>query len=93
IVDYLNIISDARNRFERLVLEIYLQANARAVNAENQLATIQNDYDLLQQDLACEQQRQYNTKTDLNLMNIAYNNKAKEHHRWWFSYHDKNRQI
>ncbi|RIB07773.1 hypothetical protein C2G38_2252421 [Gigaspora rosea] len=36
IVDYLNIISDAGNRFERLVLEIYPRANARAVNAENQ---------------------------------------------------------
>ena len=41
IVDYLNIIFDARNRFERLVLQIYSQANARAINAENQIANLQ----------------------------------------------------
>ncbi|CAG8592163.1 20673_t:CDS:2 [Cetraspora pellucida] len=63
IVDYLNIISDAGDRFERLVLDIYPQANACAIYAENQvadlqtqltnsqiqLATLQNDYDLLHQ--------------------------------------------
>ncbi|CAG8453004.1 14749_t:CDS:1 [Cetraspora pellucida] len=63
IVDYLNIISDAGDKFERLVLDIYLQANARAIYAENQvanlqtqltnsqiqLATLQNDYDLFHQ--------------------------------------------
>ncbi|CAG8856147.1 4264_t:CDS:1, partial [Gigaspora margarita] len=43
-------------------------------------------------DLACEQQRRHNTETDLNLMNIAYNNEAKERRRWWFSYRDKNRR-
>ncbi|CAG8481687.1 3604_t:CDS:2 [Cetraspora pellucida] len=56
IVNYLNIFSDADNRLERLVLKIYPWANARAINAENQiadsqtqLATLQNDYDLLYQ--------------------------------------------
>ena len=63
IVNYLNIFSDAGNRLERLVLEIYPRANARAINAENrvadlqtqltnlqtQLGTLQNDYDLLHQ--------------------------------------------
>ncbi|CAG8727739.1 20153_t:CDS:2 [Cetraspora pellucida] len=49
IIDYLNIISDAGNRFERLVLDIYLQVNTRAINAENQLAMLQNDYNLLYQ--------------------------------------------
>ena len=35
IEDYLNIISDAGNRFEKLVLQIYPQANARAINTKN----------------------------------------------------------
>ncbi|CAG8611226.1 14430_t:CDS:2 [Cetraspora pellucida] len=36
IVDYLNIIFNAGNRFERLVLDIYSRANTHAINAENQ---------------------------------------------------------
>ncbi|CAG8745084.1 14942_t:CDS:2, partial [Cetraspora pellucida] len=41
ILDYLNIISDAGDKFERLVLDIYLWANARAIYAENQVADLQ----------------------------------------------------
>ncbi|CAG8746755.1 23330_t:CDS:10 [Cetraspora pellucida] len=46
IVDYLNIISDASNRFERLVLDIYPWVNTHAINAENQkrkCKTLKND--------------------------------------------------
>ncbi|CAG8658907.1 10757_t:CDS:2, partial [Ambispora leptoticha] len=56
IVDNLNIIFDAGNRFEGLVLQIYPQVNARAIYLENQIANLrtqlgalQNDYDLLNQ--------------------------------------------
>ncbi|RIB15569.1 hypothetical protein C2G38_2192057 [Gigaspora rosea] len=37
IKENLDIIFDARNRFERLVLDIYPRANARAINAENRV--------------------------------------------------------
>ena len=48
IVDYLNIISDAGNRFERLVLQIYPQANAQAINAKNRVANLQTQLANLQ---------------------------------------------
>ncbi|CAG8739048.1 16225_t:CDS:2 [Cetraspora pellucida] len=74
------------------MLEIGLKENQLG-DLQTQLATLQNNYNLLQQDLTCEQQRRYNTETDLNLMTIAYNNEVKERRRWWFSYRDKNRQV
>ncbi|CAG8729610.1 13119_t:CDS:2, partial [Gigaspora margarita] len=43
--------------------------------------------------LALEQQRRYDAEAEKNLMNIAYNNEAKEHYRWWFSYCNKNRRV
>ncbi|CAG8799015.1 17080_t:CDS:1, partial [Racocetra fulgida] len=44
-------------------------------------------------ELTHEQQRRNNTKADLNLMTIAYNNEVKERRRWWFSYREKNRRV
>ncbi|CAG8769933.1 6550_t:CDS:2, partial [Cetraspora pellucida] len=63
IIDYLNIISDARNRLERIVLEIYLQANARAINAENRknkCKTLENDLLLADVQLDNKWALQYN---------------------------------
>src|SRR6185437_810295 len=65
IVDYLNIISDAGNRFERLVLQIYPQANARAINAENQVANLQTQLITLQTQLADSQTQFADLQTQL----------------------------
>ena len=78
IVDYLNIISDAGNRFERLVLEIYPQANARAVNAENQVTNLQTQLTNLQTQLA-NSQTQLAIQNDYDLLHQAYEAHRTQH--------------
>ncbi|CAG8823878.1 4911_t:CDS:2, partial [Cetraspora pellucida] len=55
IVDYLNIISDASNKFKKLILDIFSQANIHAINAENQVANLQTQLANLQTQLANSQ--------------------------------------
>ncbi|CAG8790500.1 6884_t:CDS:1, partial [Cetraspora pellucida] len=72
IVDYLNIISDAGNRFERLVLQIYPQANAQAINAENQVANLQTQLITLQIQLANSQTQFADLQTQLTTLQNDY---------------------
>ncbi|RIB10235.1 hypothetical protein C2G38_2206696 [Gigaspora rosea] len=79
IVDYLNIISDAGNRFERLVLEIYPRANARAVNAENQVMNLQTQLTNLQAQLANSQTQLATIQNDYDLLYQAYEAHRTQH--------------
>ena len=72
IVDYLNIISDAGNRFERLVLEIYPRANARAINAENRVANLQTQLITLQTQLINSQTQLADSQTQLATLQNDY---------------------
>ena len=83
IVDYLNIISDTRNRFERLVLQIYSQANAQAINVENQVANLQTQLITLQTQLADSQTQFADLQTQLARLQNDYDllHQAYEAHR------------
>ncbi|CAG8762903.1 32_t:CDS:2, partial [Cetraspora pellucida] len=83
IVNYLNIISDAGNRFKRLVLQIYSQANARAINAENQVANLQTQLITLQTQLANSQTQFADLQTQLTTLQNDYDllHQAYEPHR------------
>src|SRR5260364_98708 len=72
IVDYLNIISDASNRFERLVLEIYPRANTCAIIAENQITDLQTQLANLQTWLANSQTQLAILQNDYSLLHQAY---------------------
>ncbi|CAG8502783.1 22497_t:CDS:2 [Cetraspora pellucida] len=73
IIDYLNIISDASNRFERLVLDIYPQVNTRAINAENQVANLQTQLANSQTQLADLQTQLTDSQTQLAMLQNDYN--------------------
>ncbi|CAG8722549.1 13365_t:CDS:1, partial [Cetraspora pellucida] len=83
IVDYLNIISDAGNRFERLVLNIYLQMNTHAINAENQVADLQIQLADSQTQLADLQTQLTDSQTQLAMLQNDYGllHQAYEAHR------------
>ncbi|CAG8784923.1 4064_t:CDS:2 [Cetraspora pellucida] len=73
IVDYLNIILDAGNRFERLVLDIYPQVNTHAINAENQVANLQTQLANSQTQLADLQTQLTDLQTQLAMLQNDYN--------------------
>ncbi|CAG8673865.1 3547_t:CDS:2 [Ambispora leptoticha] len=79
IVNYLNIFSDAGNRLERLVLEIYPRANARAINAENRVADLQTQLTNLQTQLANSQTQLDTLQNDYDLLHQAYEAHRMQH--------------
>ncbi|CAG8608935.1 10734_t:CDS:2 [Ambispora leptoticha] len=83
INENLDIISDAGERFERLVLQIYPRANARAINAENRVANLQNQLITLQTQLTNSQTQFADSQTQLAMLQNDYDllHQAYEAHR------------
>ena len=100
IVEYLDIISDAGNRFERLVLQIYPRANARAINAENRVANLQTQIINLQTQLANPQTQLADSQTQLATLQNDYDLLYQAYRAHKLNYHllkatciEKNKRI
>src|SRR5260364_112563 len=72
IVDNLNMISDAGERLERLVLDIYPRANARAIYAKNRVVNLQTQLTNLQTQLADSQTQLADSQTQLAILQNDY---------------------
>ncbi|CAG8609358.1 1631_t:CDS:2, partial [Cetraspora pellucida] len=93
IINYLNIISDAGNRLERLVLEIYPRANARAINAENRVVDLQTQLTNLQTQIADSQTQLATLQNDYDLLYQAYRAHKLNYHLLKATCIEKNKHI
>src|SRR5260364_417430 len=76
-------ISDAGERLERLVLDIYSRANARAIYAENRVLNLQTQLTNLQTQLTNSQTQFADSQTQLTMLQNDYGllHQAYEAHR------------
>src|SRR5260363_216213 len=100
IKENLDIISDAGERFERLVLQIYPRANARAINAENRVANLQAQLINLQTKLADSQTQLADSQTQLAILQNDYDLLYQAYRAHKLNYHllkatciEKNKHI